>query len=169
MRHAGAMLPSELTDVAQRVGVLLRERGETVAVAEGSAGGLISAALLSIPGASAYYVGGTVVYTLAASVAWMSGVVEVPPGMRGASEQFATYLAASVRRRVDTTWGLGEAGAAGPANPYGDPAGHTWLAVDGPLSATRNILTGSDDRSENMFAFAAASLALFADVLADAP
>jgi PncC family amidohydrolase len=159
------MFGSEITALSHRVGTLLRERGESVAVAEGSAGGLISAALLSIPGASAYYVGGTVIYTVAASRAWMAGEVEVPAGMRGATEEFAAYLAASVRRKVGSTWGLGEAGAAGPANPYGDPAGHTWLAVDGPASATRHLLTGVDDRAANMIAFAEATLGLFAEVL----
>ena len=162
------MFTSEITEAAQRVGTLLRVRNETVAVAEGSAGGLVSAALLSIPGASAYYVGGTVIYTAAASRAWMAGEVEVPLGMRGATEAFAGYLAASVRRKVESTWGIGEAGAAGPANPYGDPAGHTWRAVDGPRSATRNVLTGLDDRSDNMLAFTASALALFAEVLATA-
>jgi len=162
------MLSSEITALSQRVGSLLRDRNETVAVAEGSAGGLISAALLSIPGASAYFVGGTVIYTAAASRAWMAGEVDVPAGMRGATEEFAAWLAASVRRKVGATWGLGEAGAAGPANPYGDPAGHTWLAVAGPSSATKNLLTGVDDRPENMRAFAEAGLALFAEVLAAA-
>jgi PncC family amidohydrolase len=154
------MLPPELTDVAASVGAALRERNHTVAVAEGSAGGLVSAALLSVPGASAYYVGGAVIYTAAASRAWMVGEVDVPPGMRGATEAFATWLAASARRRLDATWGLGEAGAAGPANPYGDPAGHTWLAVDGPATGTRNLLTGVDDRAANMVSFAVAALDL---------
>jgi PncC family amidohydrolase len=159
------MLTPELIQSAQRVASLLRDRGETVAVAEGSAGGLVSAALLSVPGASAYFVGGTVIYTVAASRAWMAGAVDVPAGMRGATETFAGYLATSVRLKVGSTWGIGEAGAAGPANPYGDPAGHTWLAVDGPSCATRNVLTGLDDRLDNMVAFAAAALQLFADVL----
>mgnify|MGYP001815110891 FL=1 len=159
------VLTPELIQSAQRVASMLRDRGETVAVAEGSAGGLVSAALLSVPGASAYFVGGTVIYTVAASRAWMAGAVDVPAGMRGATETFAGYLATSVRLKVGSTWGIGEAGAAGPANPYGDPAGHSWLAVDGPRSATRNILTGLDDRLDNMLAFTAAALQLFAEVL----
>jgi PncC family amidohydrolase len=159
------MFPASVIDISQRIGTTLRERGDSVAVAEGSAGGLVSAALLSSPGASAYYVGGTVIYTAAASGAWMKGEIEVTPGMRGATEEFAAYLAASVRRKVGATWGLGEAGAAGPPNPYGDPAGHSWLAVDGPLTATRNVLTGVDDRADNMVAFTVAALELFADVL----
>ena len=160
------MLTAEISGTAQFVGALLRERGETVSVAEGSAGGLVSAALLSIPGASAYYVGGTVIYTAAAGRVWMAGEVEVPPGLRGATEAFAVYLASSVRLKVGSTWGIGEAGAAGPPNPYGDPAGHSWLAIDGPRSATRNVLTGLDDRGDNMLSFTAATLALFAEVLA---
>lgn len=159
------MLTPELIQSAQRVASMLRESGETVAVAEGSAGGLVSAALLSVPGASAYFVGGTVIYTVAASRAWMAGVVDVPAGMRGATETFAGYLATSVRLKVGSTWGIGEAGAAGPANPYGDPAGHSWLAVDGPRSASRNVLTGLDDRFDNMLAFTEAALTLFAEVL----
>lgn len=162
------MFLPELTERAQRIAALLRQRGETVAVAEGSAGGLISAALLSVPGASAYYLGGAVVYTGAANRAFMAGAIETPPGMRGATEVFATYLAESVAIRLGSTWGLAEAGAAGPPNPYGDPAGHCWLAIHGPHSATRHVLTGLDDRSDNMVAFAAAALNVFTEVLSAA-
>jgi PncC family amidohydrolase len=159
------MLDPDLTGRGERVGAILRARGETVGVAEGSAGGLVSASLLAVPGASAYYVGGTVVYTFAAVSAWIAGPVEAPPGMRGATEEFATYLARSVTARLGTTWGLAEAGAAGPPNRYGDPAGHAWVAVSGPAEASRHILTGLDDRAANMVAFAVAALDLLADVL----
>ena len=117
------MLVPELTRPAQRIASILRERGETVGVGEGSAGGLISAALLSVPGASAYFLGGAVVYTAAAARAWITGAVEAPAGMRGATEEFATYLARSAAVRLGATWGIGEAGAAGPPNRYGDPGG----------------------------------------------
>ncbi len=166
-QDAGMFLP-ELTERAERIAVVLRERGETIAIAEGSAGGLISASLLSVAGASAYYLGGAVVYTGAANRAFMSGAIETPPGMRGATEVFATYLAQSVAIRLGATWGLAEAGAAGPPNPYGDPAGHCWVAVAGPNGATRHVLTGIDDRRANMVAFAAASLDLLAETLATA-
>lgn len=161
------MLPVELTEPARRVGGLLRERKETVAVAEGSAGGLVSAALLSVPGASAYYLGGAVVYTVAAVRAWMAGPIEMPTGMRGATETFADYLARSCAAHLGTTWGIGEAGAAGPANPYGDPAGHSWVAVAGPVCRTRHVLTGLDVREDNMVAFAVAALELLAEVLGE--
>ena len=162
------MLDVALTAPAARIGALLRERGETVAVAEGSAGGLVSAALLSVPGASAYYLGGAVVYTAAAYRAWMHGAVEPPPGMRGATEGFADHLARSAALRLGASWGLGEAGAAGPANPYGDPAGHCWVAVTGPVEATRHLLTGRDERESNMVDFAVAALELFEATVASA-
>lgn len=163
------MFVPELTEPAHAIAAILRRRGDTVAVAEGSAGGLISAALLSVPGASAYYLGGAVIYTAAASRAWMAGAVEAPEGMRGATEPFADYLARSAAARLEATWGIAEAGAAGPPNRYGDPAGHAWVAVAGPVPATRHVLTGREDRAENMVAFAVAALGLFAEVLADAP
>ncbi len=115
---------------------------------------MISAALLSVPGASAYYLGGAVVYTAAANRAFTAGAVEAPEGMRGATEEFALYLARSAAVRLGATWGIGEAGAAGPPNRYGDPAGHCWVAIAGAAEVTRHVLTGLDDREENMVAFA---------------
>jgi PncC family amidohydrolase len=160
------MLTDELIEVGAQAGALLKHRGETVAVAEGSCGGLVSAALLAVGGASAYYVGGTVIYTLAASRALVAGEVPVPPGLRGASEPFARYLAESIATKLGTTWGIGEGGATGPTgNRYGDPAGHAWVAVHGPASATRHVLTGDDDRLRNMGAFATAALALLVQQL----
>lgn len=161
------MIPAELTAIAHRIADLLRDRRETVGVAEGSAGGLVSAALLAVPGASAYYRGGVVVYTPAAYRTFVAGVVEAPPEMRGATEAFAAHLATSVRLRLDATWGVAEAGAAGPPNPYGDPAGHCWIAVDGPRAATRRLSTGIDERETNMVAFARSTLETFLDVLVD--
>lgn len=163
---SGGLAPAELVAVGARVGGLLRERGEDVAVAEGAGGGLVSAALLAVPGASAYYRGGAVIYTLAASRAFMAGAVETPAGLRGATEEFALWLARSVRVRLDTTWSLGEGGAAGPSgNPYGDPPGHAWVAVSGAVERTRRILTGSADRTANMAAFAVAGLTLLEECL----
>jgi PncC family amidohydrolase len=153
----------ELLAVAARVGRRLVERGETVGVAEGSCGGLVSAALLSVPGASAYYAGGAVIYTLAANRAFLEGAVPTPPGLRGATEAFASYLARSAVARLGCTWAIGEGGAAGPTgNRYGDPAGHAWLAVAGPgdIIVTHHLLTGSDDRLGNMVTFATAALGL---------
>ena len=159
------MFSPELLEVSQQIGTLLRERKETISVAEGSAGGLISAALLAIPGASAYYLGGTVIYTARAKRAFLGNAVPEPEGMRGATEEFARFLAESSQVQLRTTWAIGEAGAAGPANPYGDPAGHVWLAIAGPREVTKHVLTGSNDRGENMLAFTASALNLFLEKL----
>ncbi len=149
----------ELNELAALAATLLKQRGETIAVCESAAGGLISSALLSVPGASAYYLGGTVVYTIAASKALLAGAVEAPKGLRGATEEFARYQAQAIRGRLGTTWGTGETGATGPTpNRYGDPNGHSWVAVEGPVTRTRHVLTGSDDREANMTAFARAGL-----------
>jgi PncC family amidohydrolase len=160
------MFDTQLTTLAESAARRLRERQETIAVAESSAGGLISASLLSVPGASAYYVGGTVTYTRMAHQAFLVGAVAVPPGLRGETEAFALYLAHAAAAKLETTWAIGESGAAGPTgSPYGDPAGHVWVAVTGPTDATRHLLTGSDDRSGNMAAFAAAALGLLIECL----
>ena len=147
-------------DIAVGVAARLKSRGETVAVAEGSCGGLISAALLAVPGASTYYVGGSVIYTRTAKESLFPGV-GTPKGMRGATEEWATWLANAARTAMGTTWGIGEGGAAGPANPYGDPAGHAWVAVAGPHGVrTQHLLTGVDDRASNMVAFTRAAIEL---------
>jgi nicotinamide-nucleotide amidase len=155
------MLPDALTDPANEIAERLVARGQTVAVAESSAGGLISAALLSVGGASAYYRGGLVIYTLEGAQAMLADATDLDPGGRGACEPFARYLAASAAARLGADWGIGETGATGPSgNGYGDPAGHAWLAVAGPdgLLQAGHLLTGDGDRAANMEAFAAAAL-----------
>lgn len=150
-----------LEERAAGIGAILKARGQTVAVAESSSGGLISAALLSVPGASAYYLGGAVVYTPKARVLLADIPREAVAGMRSASEPYAMLLARNARERFGATWGVSETGAAGPTgNPYGDPAGHTCVAVSGPVEAVLTIGTGQSDRVGNMRAFAAAALEL---------
>jgi PncC family amidohydrolase len=159
---ASSTLPEPLYDAALAVSDRLRARAATVAVAESAGGGLLSAALLAVPGASADYLGGLVVYTAAAR-GFLTAALDAPAGLRGATEAFARYEAEAVRAALGSTWGVGETGAAGPAgNGYGDPPGHAWVAVNGPVFATQQVLTGSDDRQANMAAFATAALGLLA-------
>lgn len=157
---------SELVTTATSVAGRLVDRGQTVAVVEGSSGGLISAALLAVPGASRYFLGGGIVYTRAARRAILGDAVPVPPDLRGASEAFALYEARSGVALLGATWAIGEAGAAGPSgNGYGDPPGHDWVAVAGPVERTRHLLTHSDNRQANMVAFAGAALDLLSEAL----
>ena len=146
-------------DLAERVAAKLKARGETIAVAESSAGGLISASLLAVPGASAYFLGGAVVYTRQARRALASIPDAAMSGIRSASEPYALLLARTVREQHGATWGLSETGAAGPAgNRYGDPAGHACIAIAGPAEHVLTVRTGSEDRVANMRAFAEKAL-----------
>jgi nicotinamide-nucleotide amidase len=163
------VLPDALTDPAAEIARLLADRGQTLGVAESSAGGLVSAALLAVPGASRYYRGGVVSYHLDGARSVLGESTGLDPGERGATEQFARWLAASAAARHGADWGIGETGAAGPTgNRYGDPPGHAWIAIaspDGELTA-EHLLTGGDDRAANMEAFAAAALGALVRALA---
>jgi nicotinamide-nucleotide amidase len=160
------MFDTRLTALAESAARKLRERQETIAVAESSCGGLISASLLSIPGASAYYVGGIVTYTRAAKQAFLDGAVDVPSGLQAETEEYALHLAHAAAAKLGTTWAIAESGASGPTGSrYGDPAGHVWVAVTGATDSTRHLLTGSADRPANMVAFAAAALGLLTECL----
>ena len=150
-----------LLPLAEQVAALLKARRETIAVAESSAGGLVAAALLAVPGASAYFLGGAVVYTRKAREALMSLPREAVTGMRSASEPYALLLARTARERLGAAWGLAETGAAGPTgNPYGDAAGHSCIAIAGLAEEAITLETGSADRVANMRAFATAALQL---------
>ncbi len=158
----------QLLPLAETLGARLKARGETIAIAESSTGGLISAALLSVAGASAYFRGGSVIYTAYAR----SGFLEIanplpPPIERASTEPYALLLADTVRKRLDATWGLGETGATGPTgNRYGDAAGHTCIALIGPnFRRAITMETGSADRVGNMRKFSERALNLLAEAL----
>ncbi len=151
----------ELVAIAEQVAARLVERRQTIAVAESSTGGLISASLLAVPGASAYFLGGGVIYTRDARRILMDISDEAMKGIRSASEPYAKLLASQMRRRFATDWGLSETGATGPTgNRYGDAAGHSCMAVTGPHEEVMTLETGSADRFANMHVFAATALKL---------
>ena len=150
-----------LLPLAEQVAILLKARRETISVAESSTGGLVSAALLAVPGASAYFLGGAVVYTRRARELLMNLPRETVTGMRSASAPYALLLARTASQRFSASWGLAETGAAGPTgNPYGDSAGHSCIAIAGVAEEAITLETGKTDRLENMHAFAAAALEL---------
>ena len=156
-----------LSLLAQRAAERLISCGETIAVAESSAGGLISAALLAVPGASAYFLGGAIVYTGTARAALLGIIAADMQGLRPASEPYALMLARRVRETHGAVWGLAETGATGPAgNRYGDPAGHACIALAGPAEHVVTARTGNNDRAANMRAFAARALEVLAETLA---
>ncbi len=155
-----------LAPLARRIAARLTERRETIAIAESSAGGLIAAALLAVPGASAYFLGGAVVYTLTSRQALIGLTADDMKGIRPSTEAYSLLLAHRVRARHDATWGLGETGAAGPSgNRYGDAAGHTCIGIAGPVERAVTLETGGADRAENMLAFAIHALECLADAI----
>lgn len=156
----------KLLPLADKIAALLIARQETVGIAESSTGGLISAALLSVPGASAYYRGGGVIYTPRARAALVNITREEMEGIRSASEPYAALLATRARDLLGATWGLSETGATGPSgNSYGDAAGHACMGVAGPISRTVTLETGSTDRRANMRIFAYRALEILAESL----
>src|SRR6202795_2837386 len=151
----------ELVGIAEQIAAKLIERRQTIAVAESSTGGLIAASLLAVPGASAYFLGGAVVYTRDARRILMEIPDEAMKGIRSASEPYAKLLASRIRERFATDWGLSETGATGPTgNRYGDAAGHSCMAVAGPEPSVTTLETGSNDRQANMQMFASTALNL---------
>ncbi len=158
----------DLVPIAEQIATRLIARRQTVAVAESSTGGLISAALLAVPGASAYFLGSAVVYTRDARRILMDIPDDAMKGIRSASETYAKLLAGQIRARFGCDWGLSETGATGPTgNRYGDAAGHSCMAVAGAESFAMTIETGSTDRLANMQVFAGTALNFLLEKLAD--
>lgn len=155
-----------LLPLAARVAEILKHRKQTIAVAESSAGGLLAASLLAVPGASAYFMGGAVVYTKPARTLMMGIDDAAMAGLRSSSEPYAMLLARTSRARYGASWGLAETGASGPTgNRYGDAAGHTCVAVSGAFEKVLTLETGNHDRLANMRAFARAALELLEQAL----
>lgn len=159
-----------LLPLAEEVARLLKNRKETVAVAESSTGGLITAALLAVPGASAYCRGGIVIYTRNVLFAMKDVDKDTLRGLTPATEEYALFEARLAKERMGADWGIGETGATGPSgNSYGNPAGHTCVAVWHRTGRAASLNTGETDRVENMYAFSEAALELLATTLKAAP
>jgi len=149
----------DLAAIAEKAGAILKERKQTIVVAESSTGGLISAALLAVPGASAYFLGGAVVYTRQSRRL----LIDIPDaaldGMRASTEPYAVMMARTAQKNFSSTWALAETGATGPTrNRYGDAAGHSCIAIAGLTDSSMTLETGKSDRLDNMHAFTAAAL-----------
>ncbi len=159
----------DLNSVAASAGALLKEKGQNIAVSESSCGGLLSACLVAIPGASAYYVGGSVVYTRAAQKGLLQVPDEAMANMRASTEEYALLNAKTVQKALGTTWALSETGASGPTgNRYGDASGHACIAVVGPVEKVITVETGSTDREANMWEFAREAFNLLEECVREA-
>jgi PncC family amidohydrolase len=151
---------------AETVAALLRAKKQRIVIAESSTGGLISSALLAVPGASDYFLGGAIVYTQQSRLVFLGLDKEDLGATRPSTEAYALLAARRARERFAADWALGETGAAGPTgNRYGDAPGHSCIGIAGPHERAITIETGQADRITNMRAFAAAALDLLAAAL----
>ena len=149
----------DLVATAGKIAAVLTARKQTIVIAESSTAGLISAALLAVPGASAYFLGGAVVYTRQSRRLLLDIPDAALDGMRPSTEPYALLMARTARERFASAWALAETGATGPTgNRYGDAAGHSCIAVAGPSEQAMTLETGKADRLDNMHAFTAAAL-----------
>ena len=159
-------MDTKILRLANLAADLLIESNHTIGIAESSSGGLIAAHLLAVPGASRYFMGGSVIYTRAAQRNLLGVNDEQMEGLRASTEQYASLNAKTIRELLGTTWGLSETGATGPTgNRYGDSAGHSCIGVSGPLSRTKTLETAVEQREENMVSFTKASLAFLIECL----
>lgn len=157
----------DLTHLGSATGALLKARGQSIAVVDGATGGLISAALLAMPGASAFYRGGGVIYTMKGRRLMLGHEPGSLRGLTSATGAYALAQARLIRERYHSDWGIAETGAAGPGvHPLGVASGTSAAAVVGPdFEAALVVETGSDERLGNMIAFTRNALELLQTAL----
>ena len=159
-------MDKEILRLADRAATLLKESNQTIGIAESSSGGLISAHLLAIPGASRYFIGGSVIYTRVAQKGLLKVTDGQMDGLRASTEEYASLNAKTIKETLETTWGLSETGATGPSgNRYGDAAGHSCVGVSGPVSRAMTIETGVGEREQNMLSFTKEALGFLINCL----
>ena len=159
-------MDKEILRLADRAATLLKESNQTIGIAESSSGGLISAHLLAIPGASRYFIGGSVIYTRVAQKGLLKVTDGQMDGLRASTEEYASLNAKTIKETLETTWGLSETGATGPSgNRYGDSAGHSCVGVSGPVSPAMTIETGVGEREQNMLSFTKEALGFLINCL----
>jgi len=164
------MILHDLHPQALRIAELLRARGEKIAVADGATGGLISASLLTVPGALDFFVGGGIVYSFKARDVLFDLPRDAYAGMRGVTEEYATLQATAIRDRMGADWGIAESGSVGSSkHPGGVASGQSVAALASPKGPfTRLVKTQSEDRIANMEAFTRNALDLLEDTLKQA-
>ena len=149
----------EHKQLAEEIAAMLIARNETIAVAEATTGGLVSAALLCVAGASQYYAGGGVLYTLNSRIALAGIAPEEYANYHGTTPEMIASLAASMRETLNASWCVSESGLAGPTGGrFGGEPGTTVIGIDGPVKRTEIFDSGLKGREENMIAFTTRTL-----------
>ena len=151
---------------AERVGQLLVERGWRISLAESTAGGLISAALLKVPGASRYYEQGVIAYTRAGKLETLGMPAELYTERGSVHREAVKAMAEGVRRLSGAQVGVAESGVAGPGTGRsGLPIGTVWAAVVTPERELQRELHLPGDRIAIMEAIVDHVLEMLDEVL----
>lgn len=168
MNAGGDLAGSDLAggeDLADAVVAALRGRGETLSCAESLTGGLVAAAVTSVPGASVVFRGAIVAYATAVK----AELLDVPAALlaeRGAVDpDVAAAMASGVRRRLATTYGVATTGVAGPDPQDGKPVGLVYVAASGPAGTVVRELRLDGDRGAIRMASVGAALSTLAELL----
>ncbi|MAV67327.1 MAG: damage-inducible protein [Gammaproteobacteria bacterium] len=156
-----------LTHMAEEVAELLRRRGDTIVVAETSTGGLISSALLAVPGASAYYKGGSVLYTYESRKKLLGIKGQDVEGLAPMSEAMVMAFAQKAQAQFASTWAIAELGIAGPTGVVYGEAGSNVIGIAGPNPVSALLNTGSSEREDNMWRFTGHALSLLCKALCE--
>ena len=115
------------------IGDLLKARGETLAVAESCTGGLLGSRITDVSGSSSYFLGGAICYTGAAKIAMADVDPQLIRDNGEVSEPVAIALAQGIRKRFNSTWGVGVTGIAGPTGGSPEkPVGTVHIAIAWP-------------------------------------
>lgn len=162
--------PSSIRPVLNEVAQLLSSRNETISIAETAAGGIISASLLSVPGASKYYKGGLTLYTLESRIQFAGWTEDTKKNYHGPNKDVVSGLAKNVREKLGSTYCLCESGIAGPG-ASGSSRERTPDFVALAVASEDGIMTDEQvtgmggDREKNMVEFARLGLELLKGVI----
>jgi nicotinamide-nucleotide amidase len=121
-----------VAQLAREAVELLTAMGKTVAVAESLTGGLVTAALTSVPGASVVVRGGVIAYATELKAALLGVPADLLARQGAVDPDVAAAMAGGVRQRLGATYGAATTGVAGPGPAEGKPQGTVFVAVDGP-------------------------------------
>lgn len=166
--------PPEIKTLVDEIAQILRSKNQTLAISEAACGGLLSAYLVSVPGASEFYIGGKLVYSVRQRLRLSGWSNEEISSYVGPSRQVALKLARTTKYELGSTFVLSETGFAGPTTDLhlqnsqnsGDGVGTVYFGVSGPNGEyTSSKSTGSSERSKNMTEFARMGLEFLLETL----
>lgn len=121
-----------MSDLAAKVIDLLRERRQTISCAESITGGALTAALVSVSGASDVLLGSIVAYSKEIKISQLGLSAELIDDKGLVSKEVAIAMAKGARQRLGSNWAISSTGSAGPTALDGSSPGEIWIAILGP-------------------------------------